>query len=120
MSDSLNVKDGASLTVPVGLIGFLISCFNNPFFANAGLIQGLFAHLLVGAGTSIGASAGFVGGGLALGLPGAFIGTVATKDGDGIKAGFVSGFFVGGMAGALYGCLQGFSTSSQMLTHGLE
>ena len=57
MSDYLsdNVKENASV---IGALGFTGSLFNNPLIKRYDFFEGMFAHALVGAGSSIGAVIG--------------------------------------------------------------
>ena len=97
-------------------VGSIVSMCSNPFVAETGFLKGMFAHFLVGGGTTIGASAFAITGGAALGLAGASLGAVAGK--KGAKIGGCVGLIVGGLGGGLWGAIDGYSTASQLLLNG--
>lgn len=102
-------------------IGGIVSMFNNPFVAEAGFVKGVFAHFLVGAGTSIGASAFALGGALGAGAVGRLIaGGVFGRSSDAAKVGGAVGLIAGALTGGVWGGIQGYDVSSQMLNRSVQ
>ena len=99
----------------VATIGGIVSMFNNPVVAEAGFAKGVFAHLLVGAGTGIGASAFGLVGALGAGAACFIAGGVLGRSSDAAKVGGAIGLIAGAFTGEVCGGLQGYDTSSRML-----
>jgi len=103
-----------------GTIGGIVSMFSNPFVAEAGFVKGVFAHFLVGAGTSIGASAFTLVGALGAGAAGFIAGGVLGRSSEGAKVGGAIGLIAGALTGGVWGGIQGYDVSSQMLNRSVQ
>jgi hypothetical protein len=107
---------GEIVTAGIGCLGTAVSTLNNPFVENAGFIKGAFAHLLVGAGTSLGAvtfgvTFGLVGGGI--------LALAAGSVTDSRKATY-AGALAGGVLAGIWGGADGYGLASRMLNQSVS